>query len=141
VQSLDNYTAPISPKEQLNIAKQYSDKDWFVQDTASILLDDIGISAFVQISNLFLAEIDEGVQQICSAYQHGDIELLADHAHTIRSSASSIGCQALGQHLAFIESAAQSNTTLALDPLISMLPVIVKKSSDPLIIYLKAIVK
>ena len=141
VQSLDNYTAPISPKEQLNIAKQDSDKDWFVQDTASILLDDIGISAFVQISNLFLAEIDEGVQQICSAYQQGDIELLADHAHTIRSSASSIGCQALGQHLAFIETAAQSNTTLALEPLVSMLPVIVKKSSDPLIIYLKAIVK
>ena len=141
VQSLDNYTAPVYPKEQLNIAKKDSCKNWFVQDTASILLDDIGISAFAQISNLFLAEIDEGVQQICSAYQQGDIELLADHAHTIRSSASSIGCQALGQHLAFIESAAQSNTTLALDPLISMLPVIVKKSSDPLIIYLKAIVK
>ncbi|MEP4889537.1 MAG: ATP-binding protein [Aliiglaciecola sp.] len=123
--------------ELLSLPALNSEKEYFNQDTASRLQNDIGEANFIQVIHLILEEITQGVPNICSAHADGELLKLADYAHSIRSNADSSGCLYLGDHLAKIETAARTNRVSDLKGLIEKLPDIADTSVESLSTYLK----
>ncbi|NHN37216.1 response regulator [Pseudomaricurvus alcaniphilus] len=76
---------------------------------AEQLIEDIGTSAFLKVTGLFQDEIQQGIKEIHRAHGASELGSVANTAHSIRSTAGSIGCLRLNALLSHIEACARAS--------------------------------
>jgi len=96
--------------------------EFFVINEAEKLRSELGSELFVQIADVFQAEATERLAEIMDAHGAQDSDNLAKRAHSIRSSAETLGCIPLADQLKRIELLARESDWSALGTEVDSLP-------------------
>lgn len=114
--------------------------DFFVIGEAEKLQTELGNELFVQIADVFQAEATERLTEIMDAHRARNGDNLAKRAHSIRSSAETLGCIPLSDRLKKIELLARESDWDALESEVEGLPKLMTGSLSALKTHTRGLV-
>lgn len=103
-----------------------------IDNEAKKLVNELGWEIFVQIGEMFSQEAREKLEDILLAYKEGNLRRLAKTAHSIRSTAATVGCLPLADYLKSLELTARDENQQELQELMEGFPEYVELSLSTL---------
>lgn len=97
--------------------------DQLLRELHEVLGDEL-----VDITVLFINQLDEQTADIIACHARGDLEALSALAHGLKGSAGNMGATALAKSAGSIEKLAIAADHGALEPLVSALPELVRQT-------------